>query len=47
MLTNLQNLAAIYNKLGRYSEAEPLFLKAVDARRRVLGGEHPRTARTL
>ena len=47
MLTDLHNLATIYNALGRYGEAEPLFLKAVDARRRVLGGEHPQTARTL
>ena len=33
--------------MGRYGEAEPLYLKAVDAKRRVLGGEHPLTARTL
>ena len=46
-LTDLHNLATIYDKLGRYGEAEPLYLKAVDAKRRVLGGEHPQTARTL
>ena len=47
MLTSIHNVATIYDALGRYGEAEPLFLKAVDARRRVLGVEHPLTARTL
>ena len=39
----LNNLATIYERTGRYSEAVPLYDEALSIRRRVLGAEHPHT----
>ncbi|PHJ68407.1 hypothetical protein VF14_02220 [Nostoc linckia z18] len=37
------HLAALYRDQGRYSEAEPLYLKALDIFERRLGVNHPNT----
>jgi len=37
------NLASLYHSQGRYSEAEPLHLRVIEARDRTLGPEHPDT----
>jgi tetratricopeptide (TPR) repeat protein len=37
------NLGELYTNQGRYNEAEPLLVKALEMRRRVLGEEHPET----
>ena len=42
-LMNVNNLAWLYQAQGRYGEAEPLLLHAIEARERVLGKEHPDT----
>ena len=42
-LKSVNNLAALYQRQGRYSEAEPLYKRALEARERVLGPEHPDT----
>lgn len=38
------NLAALYRAQGRYAEAEPLCLRALQIREAVLGTEHPHVA---
>ena len=38
---SLNNLAFLYHAQGRYSEAEPLYMLALEMRRRLLGLEHP------
>jgi tetratricopeptide (TPR) repeat protein len=40
IMTTLSN---IYTNLGRYQDAEPLAVKALETYRRLLGGEHPDT----
>jgi hypothetical protein len=40
-LTIVANLAVLYQAQGRYGEAEPLFKRALEAKERVLGKEHP------
>jgi len=40
------NVATVLDKLGRHDEAEQLYRKTIDAKRRVLGDSHPDTART-
>ncbi|HEY9641635.1 MAG TPA: tetratricopeptide repeat protein [Coleofasciculaceae cyanobacterium] len=40
---SLNNLAALYESTGRYSEAEPLYLRAVVIFRDRLGETHPNT----
>ena len=42
-LTSVDNLAGLYKAQGRYSEAEPLFRRALAGWERVLGQEHPDT----
>ncbi len=37
----LNNLAALYNSQGRYTEAEPLLLEALEMRKQLLGSSHP------
>lgn len=37
---SLNNLAAIYHAEGKYTMAEPLYLRALDLRTRILGDEH-------
>ena len=39
----LNNLGMIYDNIGRYAEAAPLFKEAVEIMERVLGVEHPNT----
>ena len=46
-LSALNNLALLYQYLGRYEEAGPLHLQVLEARKRVLGDKHPITATTL
>ncbi len=41
--TSLNNLAALYDSQGKYSEAEPLYKEALDIAERKLGKEHPQT----
>ncbi len=43
--TSLNNLAALYQSQGKYEQAEPLYIQALDMQRRVLGEEHPHTNR--
>ncbi|MEQ9367640.1 MAG: tetratricopeptide repeat protein, partial [Coleofasciculus chthonoplastes F3-SA18-01] len=41
--SSLNNLAGLYDSQGRYDKAEPLFLQALDLRKRLLGDDHPKT----
>ncbi|WP_051151141.1 tetratricopeptide repeat protein [Mastigocladopsis repens] len=41
---SLDNLAYFYNSQGRYSEAEPLYLQALEIDQQVFGENHPNTA---
>ncbi|MFM7712165.1 MAG: tetratricopeptide repeat protein, partial [Microcystis sp.] len=45
--TSLNNLAELYRSQGRYTEAEPLFLEALDLYKRLLGDNHPDVASSL
>ncbi|MEG4584189.1 tetratricopeptide repeat protein [Microcoleus sp. MOSTC5] len=45
--SNLSYLAALYKSQGRYSEAEPLFLQALEIHRRSLPEDHPSLATHL
>ncbi len=45
--TSLNNLAALYQAQGRYTEAEPLYKRALAIRKKVLGPEHPTVAQAL
>ncbi|MCL4203295.1 MAG: CHAT domain-containing protein [Pirellulaceae bacterium] len=45
--TSLCNLAELHHELGRYAEAEPLYLEAIEIRRRTLGELDPYLAYTL
>ena len=44
--TSLNNLALLYFSQGRYEEAEPLYIQALDMRKKLLGEEHPYTQET-
>jgi hypothetical protein len=39
----VNNLATLYQRQGRYGEAEPLYRRALEASERTLGREHPDT----
>ena len=41
---SLNNLAELYYFQGRYSEAEPLYIQALELKRKMLGDEHPDVA---
>ncbi|MFN6236687.1 tetratricopeptide repeat protein [Microcystis sp.] len=41
--TFLNNLAYLYNSQGRYTEAEPLYLEAINIATQALGENHPHT----
>lgn len=43
LTTSLNNLALLYQSQGRYSEAEPVYLQALELCERLLGGNHPNT----
>ena len=45
--TSLFNLAMVYESMGEYARAEPLYLQARDIRKKVLGKEHPDYALSL
>ena len=45
--TSLNNLAELYERQGKYVEAEPLYVRALKIREEQLGGEHPDTAASL
>jgi tetratricopeptide (TPR) repeat protein len=44
---SLNNLANLYDKQGRYSEAEPLYLDALEMIKRLFTGDHPYVATSL
>ena len=46
-ITSLNNLALVYDRQGRYAEAEPLFAQALQLRREVLDERHPDTITSL
>ena len=45
--TSLNNLAMLYDHMGDYAKAEPLYKEALEIRQKVLGPDHPDTARSL
>jgi CHAT domain-containing protein/Flp pilus assembly protein TadD len=45
--SSLNNLAALYRDLGRYQEAEPLYLRALEIRETALGPNHRAVATSL
>jgi tetratricopeptide (TPR) repeat protein len=45
--SGLNNIGSIYYAMGRYIDAEPLFVRALDIREKQLGSDHPSTASTL
>ncbi|MEP0881380.1 tetratricopeptide repeat protein [Trichocoleus sp. ST-U3] len=47
LATDLNNLADLYSSQGRYSEAEPLFLQAIDILQKSLSTDHLRIATSL
>ena len=47
LATSLNNLAVLYDNQGRYSEAELLYLDALEMRRRLFTGDHPDVASSL
>jgi len=44
---SLNNLAALYRAQGRYSEAEPLYQRALTIQEQRLGLDHPNVVVTL
>ncbi len=47
MGTTLENLAELYRVQGRFDEAEPLYLRALEILEKTLGPEHPEVAVSL
>jgi tetratricopeptide (TPR) repeat protein len=45
--TSLNNLALLYDSMGRYGEAEPLFVRSLSIREQQLGADHPNVATSL
>ncbi|NJN58210.1 MAG: tetratricopeptide repeat protein, partial [Leptolyngbyaceae cyanobacterium SL_5_9] len=45
--TSLNNLAELYCSMGRYSEAEPLYVRSLQIYETQLGKDHPNTATSL
>jgi len=45
--TSLNNLAGLYQSMGRFGDAEPLFSRALTIREAQLGPDHPDTAGSL
>jgi hypothetical protein len=43
----MNNLAFLYMKMGQYSKAQPLYEKALEKRRSILGENHPDVAQTM
>ncbi|HRF20218.1 MAG TPA: tetratricopeptide repeat protein, partial [Chitinophagaceae bacterium] len=46
-MTQLNNLAGLYQSMGLYTKAEPLYIEARDIRKKMLGEKHPRYAMSL
>jgi len=44
---SLNNLAELYREQGKYSEAEPLYRRALAILEKTLGPEHPKVATVL
>jgi tetratricopeptide (TPR) repeat protein len=44
---SLNNLAALYDSMGNYAAAEPLYKRSLDIREKALGMEHPDVAASL
>ncbi|MFM6058199.1 MAG: tetratricopeptide repeat protein, partial [Microcystis aeruginosa] len=47
MALSLNGLANLYHDQGKYTEAEPLFLRVLAIREKQLGVEHPSVAKSL
>jgi tetratricopeptide (TPR) repeat protein len=47
LATSLNNLAVLYDNQGKYSEAEPLLLDALEMRKQLFTGDHPDVASSL
>ena len=45
--TSLNNLAELYQTMGDYARAEPLYKKSVASLRKVLGRDHPSTLESM
>ena len=45
--SSLNNLAALYESMGRYPEAEPLYVRSLSIYEQQLGADHPDTALSL
>ena len=45
--TAMNNVATLFQALGRYNEAEPLLLEASKIQQRTLGDDHPHTVASL
>ena len=44
---SLNNLAALYDKQGRYADAEPLYKRSLAIQEKALGPDHPDVATSL
>ncbi|MGC1218716.1 MAG: tetratricopeptide repeat protein [Phormidesmis sp.] len=47
VLLTPRNLVEVYRSQGRYGEAEPLYVQALEIRKAELGDRHPSTALSL
>ena len=47
LATSLNNLASLYDSQGKYSEAEPFYLDALEMRKQLFTGDHPDVATSL
>ncbi len=47
LATTFNNLALVYQALGKYTEAEPLFKRSLAISEKTLGPEHPSVANVL
>lgn len=47
MLSSINNLATLYHRQDRLSEAEPLYLRALTGREHVFGRDHPETLNSV
>ena len=45
--TAMNNVATLFQALGRYTEAEPLLMEASQIQQRTLGSDHPHTVASL
>jgi tetratricopeptide (TPR) repeat protein len=47
LATSLNNLAYLYRSIGKYAQAEPLYVRALAIKEEQLGANHPSTATSL